>query len=168
MVYLNILIGLGVVLVAAATAIYFSRPPRQAPHRQQRSPNSRDEDEEEFDNGATLYRQFRDQRTRRSLPGDKCAICLDKMQHGDMHFMKCGHALDGTCYEEYRYVSRNCPLCYRTVNLSLPGDSCAICLDSLERYNMVHLRCQHSLHFKCHQQFIESGAKFCPLCRERL
>ncbi|XP_017012839.2 uncharacterized protein [Drosophila takahashii] len=168
MVYLNLLVGLGVVLVAAATAIYFSQPTYQTPHRQPRSRNRRDEDEEEFDNGASLHRQFRDQRTRRSLPGDKCAICLSEMRHGEMRFMKCGHALDGGCFEEYRYVRRNCPLCYRTVNLSLPGDSCAICLDSLERTNMVHLRCQHALHFECHQQFIASGAKCCPLCREQL
>ncbi|XP_017083643.1 uncharacterized protein LOC108116340 [Drosophila eugracilis] len=167
MVYLNILLGLGVVLVTSAVAIYMSRPSYQQtqPHRYR---NRRDEDEDEFDNGESLHRNFRDQRLRRSIPGDRCAVCLQKMNSGNMQPMKCGHALDNACFQEYRYLSRNCPLCNRTVNLSLPGDSCAICFDPLIRQNMKHLRCQHALHGDCFEQFMDSGANSCPLCREQL
>ncbi|XP_016924978.2 uncharacterized protein [Drosophila suzukii] len=162
-----LLFGIGLALVVAL-AIYLHQPP--VPQRAAPQQRNEDEDEDEFEGtmGKRLRRNFTEQRTRRSLPGDKCAVCLDEMNHGDMKYMKCGHAMDGTCFEEYRYIRRNCPLCDKPINLSLPGDRCAICLESLSRANMAHLRCQHALHFECHQQFIESGAKCCPLCREKL
>ncbi|XP_016978334.1 uncharacterized protein LOC108043971 [Drosophila rhopaloa] len=168
MVYLNFVFGLGVVLAAAAAAVYFSWPnyPQAAPHRQ--TPRNRRDEDKEFDQGARLHRNFRDQRLRRSVPGDRCPVCLLNMEQRDMHHMKCGHALDNACFEDYRYLRRNCPLCNQTVNLSLPGDSCSICFDPLEKNNMVHLRCQHALHSECFQQFMNSGAKTCPLCREQL
>ncbi|XP_052857941.1 uncharacterized protein LOC128265770 [Drosophila gunungcola] len=168
MVYLNIIMGFGVVLAAAAAAIYYSMPSYQQTPRHRQPPRNRRNEDEEFDQGASLYRNFRDQRTRRSVAGDRCSVCLLHMEQGDMHQMKCGHALDTACFEEYRYIRRNCPLCNQPVNLSLPGDSCSICLDPLEKANMVHLRCQHALHSECYGQFMASGARTCPLCREQL
>ncbi|XP_016949957.1 uncharacterized protein LOC108024517 [Drosophila biarmipes] len=162
-----LLFGVGLALVAAL-AVYLNLP--GAPQSAAR-PRRRDEDEYEYEGScgtSKLRRNLRDQETRRSLPGDKCAVCLDEMRHGNMNYMKCGHAMDRACFEEYRYLRRNCPVCHKPINLSLPGDDCAICLEALSKSNMVHLRCQHALHCECHQQYIESGAKRCPLCREAL
>ncbi|KAH8241301.1 hypothetical protein KR032_007703 [Drosophila birchii] len=169
MVYVNILIGLGVVLVSAAAAIYFSQPTRQStsPYHHRRR-NEEDDDAGEFDNGRRLQRHFTQQQMRRSVPDDKCSVCLEKMSREDMHVMVCGHALHKQCFDEYRYLRRNCPLCSRTVNPTLPGDNCTICLDPLKKTDMVFLRCCHAMHQNCYEQFIDSGAKFCSLCREKL
>ncbi|KAH8292225.1 hypothetical protein KR054_007364 [Drosophila jambulina] len=169
MVYLNILIGIGVVLVSAAAAIYFSQPTYQQtdPHRHRRRRNEEDDEAGEFDN-SHRQRHFTQQRMRRSQPGDKCSMCLEEMSQEDMHEMECGHALHKECFEEYRYLRRNCPLCSKTVNPSLPGDNCTICLDPLERNDMVFLRCHHAMHQLCYTQFIASGAKLCSLCRKGL
>ncbi|XP_037715039.1 E3 ubiquitin-protein ligase MIEL1 [Drosophila subpulchrella] len=162
-----VLFGVALALVVVLV-IYFNPP--APPQRVVRHRRNEDEDEDEFEGTreTILRRNFTEQRTRRSLPGDKCAVCLEEMEHGDMKYTKCGHAMDGACFEVYRYIRRNCPLCDKPINLSLPGDNCAICLESLSMANMAHLRCQHALHFECHQQFIESGAKCCPLCREKV
>ncbi|EDV42975.1 uncharacterized protein Dana_GF16744, isoform B [Drosophila ananassae] len=159
---MNIL-GLTVVLIAAAAAIFFSWPstPQVAPHR------NRDEEEEEIHGpDGKLRSHFGQQQMRRSRPGDKCSVCLDEMMDGELHMMQCGHALHTTCFEEYRYLRRNCPLCSKLVNPSLPGDDCPICLGPLSKDDMRHLACQHAQHSQCLAQFRFSGYKVCPLCRQ--
>ncbi|KAH8295419.1 hypothetical protein KR018_010972 [Drosophila ironensis] len=168
MVYANMLLGLGVVLFAAAAAIYFSMPNFQqtAPHYN--ASRSRREEEEEMDNNdpRNLRRHLTQQQMRCSRPGDLCSVCLDEMQQLDMHMMVCGHALHKICYGEFRYVRRNCILCSRVVNPSLPGDDCPICLDPLRKEDMSLLPCQHAQHSDCLTQFRASGAKVCPICRK--
>ncbi|KAH8392637.1 hypothetical protein KR200_004433 [Drosophila serrata] len=169
MVYLNILIGLGVVLVSAAAAIYFNQPTyQQTPPYRQRRRNEEDDDAGEFHNTKILQRNLTQQQERCSRPGDKCSVCLEEMLEEDMQRMECRHALHKQCFEEYRYIRRNCPLCSKTLNLSLPGDNCPICLDPLDRNDMVFLRCNHAMHQDCYEQLIKSGAKFCSLCRKEL
>ncbi|KAH8343730.1 uncharacterized protein [Drosophila kikkawai] len=169
MVYLNILLGLGVVLVSAAAAIYFSQPSyQQTPPYRHRRRNDEEDDAGSFCSDTKKRRNLGQQQMRGSKPGDKCSVCLDEMAVENIHKMECGHALHNECFEEYRYLRRNCPLCSQTVNPSLPGDNCTICLDPLNRNDMVFLRCQHAMHQLCYEQFIDSGAKVCSLCRKGL
>ncbi|KAH8381976.1 hypothetical protein KR009_001189 [Drosophila setifemur] len=141
MVYLNIVMGLGVVLAAAA-AIYFNMSNYQqtAPHRSRRR--------------------------ERSRPGDECPECSIPMRAGDMHVMQCGHAMDIDCYRLFLYRCRNnCPICLRLVNFTIAGDTCPICLETLHVADMVHLTCTHALHYTCLDMFHRNQCGVCPLCR---
>ncbi|XP_026834781.1 probable E3 ubiquitin-protein ligase RZFP34 isoform X2 [Drosophila erecta] len=131
MVYVNLMLGLGMVLVSVATAFYL---------------NSRH----------TLE------------PRPRCAVCLEEMFYGDMHYMKCGHALHKACFQEFRYVNKNCFVCNKLINANLPGDLCTICFDPLYKSNMSHLICNHALHTKCLKEYVDKGARNCPVCRMEL
>ncbi|XP_022209970.2 uncharacterized protein LOC111065850 [Drosophila obscura] len=165
MVYFNIVLGLCTVVVAAGIAIYYSSRNYQyaPPHQSQRR---RCEEEYAHNNGDCRPRnKFDNQHGRKSKPGDLCPICQDEMQSDNMHQMQCGHALHNACFEAFRYIRRDCLLCHRSVNLSLPGDDCTICLDPLTQHNMLHLPCQHAMHNECLAQYKASGATNCSICR---
>uniref|UniRef100_A0A6P4E3D1 Uncharacterized protein LOC108038632 n=1 Tax=Drosophila rhopaloa TaxID=1041015 RepID=A0A6P4E3D1_DRORH len=91
------------VLASALTVLYLKRKSKEPPLK-----ISSDEDGEY----ARLDRKIRDLRTRRSVPGDKCIVCLMDMKQGDMHFLNCYHALDNACFGMYRDISRYCPICW--------------------------------------------------------
>ncbi|KAH8334945.1 hypothetical protein KR074_006943 [Drosophila pseudoananassae] len=155
MVYLNIVLGLGVVVAAAAAAIWFNWPNYQqtAPHHNQRR-------NRQYVLSLTHFIAVT------SRPGDKCPVCLDEMLQGDLHMMQCSHAMHPTCFDEFRYLRRSCPLCRKIVNPSLPGDDCPICLDPLTKDDMRYLSCKHAQHYLCLVQYRDNGGKACPLCRE--
>ncbi|XP_017102332.2 uncharacterized protein [Drosophila bipectinata] len=169
MVYMNIVLGLGVVVAAAAAAIWFNWPNYQqtAPHHNHRRNRREEEDEgDSHDPDSKLRSHFGQQQMRRSRPGDKCPVCLDEMLQGDLHMMQCSHAMHPTCFNEFRYLRRSCPLCRKIVNPSLPGDDCPICLDPLTKNDMRFLSCKHAQHNQCLAQYRYSGGKACPICRE--
>ncbi|XP_043651495.1 E3 ubiquitin-protein ligase RING1 [Drosophila teissieri] len=158
MVYGNIMLTVGVVLVSFVAAVYFNRPNDQQtpPHRQRRR---RDEDED-FHSSESKGRRF-----VRSRPGDRCSVCLDEMNHDDMHYMKCEHALHKDCFFQFLRSRRNCPVCDKLVNFNLPGDLCTICLDPLCTRTMIHVMCNHAFHKNCLNKFMATGFRNCPVCR---
>ncbi|XP_017040190.1 probable E3 ubiquitin-protein ligase RZFP34 [Drosophila ficusphila] len=164
MVYANILIGLGCVIVAVATAIYLQRPSYEEPQSYRQS--ARNDSSKGPD--SNVRRRLNDQRTRISRPGDKCPVCLEEMSQDNMHSLKCGHAMDKECFEDYRFICRNCPLCGQCVNPTLPGDQCSICCEILKKDDMAFMPCLHALHGECLRKLKESGSPSCPLCREKL
>ncbi|XP_039492284.1 uncharacterized protein LOC120452224 [Drosophila santomea] len=166
MVYGNIMLAVGVVLVSFVAAVYFNRPnDQQAPPHRQRHRRDKDGDVHSSvsTSGVSKGRRF-----VRSRPGDRCSVCLDEMNHVDMQYMNCEHALHKDCFLQFLICRRNCPVCDKLVNFNLPGDLCTICLDPLCIRTMTHVSCNHAFHEECLNEFMATGSRNCPVCRMQI
>ena len=47
------------------------------------------------------------------------------------------------------------------------GDNCGICLNNLNEYKTINLRCNHILHINCGFKWFKIN-KSCPLCRDKV
>ncbi|KAL7729629.1 hypothetical protein ACLKA6_007910 [Drosophila palustris] len=172
MVYLQLVLGIGCVVIAAATAVYFSMSSPHPPHQNQsrRRPDNDDDDETDNDFYGFKGDKQNKNRLRESRPGDKCILCLERMTKETMRTMHCGHALhELPCYEEYRLWRRQCPYCNQLViRIDLPGEDCAICCHPMEDHNMEYLKCEHALHTACLAEYRKNRYKTCSVCDRAL
>ncbi|XP_017040056.1 probable E3 ubiquitin-protein ligase RZFP34 [Drosophila ficusphila] len=162
--YVFILVGAYCITMAVAAVILLTRPRLTNP-QSFRQPDRICSAEEP---DSKLRRKLNDQRTRNSRPGDKCPMCLEEMSQDNMHPLKCGHAMDKECFEDFRYIRRDCLLCGQCVNPSLPGDECSICCEKLTKNNMAFMPCMHALHRRCLRELKADGSQSCPVCIEKL
>ncbi|EDW13763.1 uncharacterized protein LOC6572150 [Drosophila mojavensis] len=162
MIPMQLVLGIGCVIVAAVAAIYFSQPVNQRPHS---SGGCRIDDNNDRSFNNSKKRKFRENK-----PGDKCLICHEEMTEESMHKMRCGHALCKLpCFREYREWRRNCPYCEQIViRIDQPGDACSICCEPMEVQNMEYLRCEHALHTLCLQEYKKNNYKTCPICMRNM
>eukprot|EP00099_Drosophila_melanogaster_P006099 NP_001247040.1 uncharacterized protein Dmel_CG17721, isoform B [Drosophila melanogaster] len=131
MVYVNLIIGLGLVSVAAFA--YFNwHNDRSSPYS--RSPNGRctfcqyelsDDDRRRMRCGHAMhnlcYLVFRyshrkclecDKVVNVNIAGDLCTICLDPLSVYTMVYLRCSHALHEKCLHQYQANGgRHCPVC---------------------------------------------------------
>jgi RING finger and CHY zinc finger domain-containing protein 1 len=100
-----------------------------------------------------------------------CSICnlYDDTDKKQFHCEKCGFCRVGG-RENFKHCD-SCNLCVdvnSNHNCSKLGN-CAICLEDLQTsiYNLMFLKCGHTLHAKCFQDYIKSNYK-CPLCAKSM
>ncbi|XP_034114998.1 uncharacterized protein LOC117575028 [Drosophila albomicans] len=171
MVYLQLVVGIGCVVVAAAAAVYFSMsspvPPHQT-HRGRRQDD--DEDNTNFDPNGLKGDIRNRKRLRENRTGDKCILCLEVMTNETMRRMHCGHALhESPCFQEYRTWRRQCPYCNQLViRIDLPGEDCAICCEPMQEDTMEYLKCEHALHSSCLSNYKKNNYTTCPVCVRQL
>lgn len=163
--YLQLVLGIGCVVIAAATAVYFSMSSPLPPHQNRsRRQTDNDDDDDNKNNKQNINR------LRESRPGDKCIICLEKMTKEMMRTMHCGHAMhEYPCFAQYRSWRRQCPYCNQLViRIDLPGEDCAICCEPMEEHNMEYLKCEHALHEACLTDYRKNKYTTCPVCTRAL
>ncbi|EGG16544.1 hypothetical protein DFA_09088 [Cavenderia fasciculata] len=87
---------------------------------------------------------------------DDCKICRVGERDSFIHCKRCNGCLNKVGFEKHVCLDNKFE------------DSCPICMEDLfsSRDPVVSLKCGHSMHSECNDQFAKSGTIQCPMCKK--